>query len=51
MDKKDRLDELQDRIDETRQDLAEMTGTDEERRFIDDGDESDDVDNTIAPPG
>ena len=52
MDDKDRLDQLQDNIDDTRKDLAEMTGTDEEPRFIDDGELSDDnVDNTIAPPG
>lgn len=52
MDDKDRLDDLQDRIDDSREDLAEMTGTDDEPRFIDDGKvEQDKVDNTIAPPG
>ena len=51
MDDKDRLDDLQDRIDETREDLAEMTGTDDEPRFIDRGELSDEaVDDTIAPP-
>ena len=52
MDDKDRLDDLQDRIDETREDLADMTGTDDEPRFIDRGEMSDEaVDDTIAPPG
>jgi hypothetical protein len=52
MDEKDRLDDLQDRIDDTREDLAEMTGTDDEPRFIDRGEASDEaVDDTIAPPG
>ncbi|HVM07104.1 MAG TPA: hypothetical protein VM345_01455 [Acidimicrobiales bacterium] len=32
-----RLDAIQDRIDEGRQDLAEMEGTDDEPRFSDDG--------------
>ena len=52
MDDKDRLDDLQDRIDDTREDVAEMTGTDDEPRFIDRGELSDEaVDDTIAPPG
>ena len=52
MNEKDRLDQLQDRIDETRDDLEEMTGTDDEPRFIDKGELSDEaVDDTIAPPG
>ena len=51
MDDKDRLDDLQDRIDDTREDLADMTGTDDEPRFIDRGELSDEaVDDTIAPP-
>lgn len=52
MDDKARLDNIQDDIDETREDLAEMTGTDDEPRFIDRGELSEGaVDDTIAPPG
>ncbi len=52
MDEKDRLDELQERIDEGREDLADLSGTDDEPRFIDRGELSDEaVDDTIVPPG
>ena len=33
----DRLDRLQDRIDDARRENAEITGTDDEPRFSDDG--------------
>jgi hypothetical protein len=45
----DRLDDLQDRIDEVREDVNNATDLDDERRFIDDGEKSDAVDDTIAP--
>lgn len=47
----DRLDDLQDRIDDVREDVNNGTELDEEPRFIDNGSESDIVDDTIAPPG
>ena len=47
----ERLDDLQDRIDEARKDVNEGTELDDEPRFIDVGEESDVVDDTIAPPG
>lgn len=47
----DRLDRLQERIDDVREDVNDGTELDEEPRFIDAGDESDAVDDTIAPPG
>lgn len=46
----ERLDELDSRIEEQRRELAEMTGQDDEPRFIDSG-EHGPVDDTIAPPG
>lgn len=47
-----RLDELQDRIDQERDDVAEMEGTDDEPRFSDDGMIEKGVGNdSIAPPG
>jgi hypothetical protein len=45
----ERLDRLQDRIDDVREDVNAGTELDDEPRFIDDGDESDVVDDTIAP--
>ena len=48
----ERLDDIQQRIDETRQDVNDGTELDEEPRFIDRGERSDEhVDDTIAPPG
>jgi hypothetical protein len=47
-----RLDELQGRIDQERDDLAEMEGTDDEPRFSDDGMiEKGAGNDSIAPPG
>lgn len=47
-----RLDDLQERIDQERKDLAEMEGTDEEPRFSDDGMiEKGAGNDSIAPPG
>ena len=46
---RERLDDLQDRIDEVREDANNATDLDEERRFIDSGEKSDVVDDTIAP--
>ena len=47
-----RLDDIQQRIDETRKDVNDGTELDEEPRFIDRGELSDEhVDDTIAPPG
>ena len=46
----ERLDDLQHKIDEVRESVNEDTELDEdERRFIDDGAASEDVDDTIAP--
>ncbi|HEX7167648.1 MAG TPA: hypothetical protein VF230_11775 [Acidimicrobiales bacterium] len=51
-DEQGRLDRLQDRIDEGRQDLAELAGTDDEPRFSDDGRIEDGAGtDTNAPPG
>lgn len=48
----ERLDRLQEKIDEERADLAEHTGHDDEPRFIDEGTVGEEVvDDTIAPPG
>lgn len=47
----ERLDDLQDRIDDVRRDVNDGTELDDEPRFIDRGSESDEVDDTIAPPG
>lgn len=47
----ERLDDLQDRIDDVRRDVNNGTALDDEPRFIDNGSESDIVDDTIAPPG
>lgn len=47
-----RLDALQDRIDQERDDLADMEGTDDEPRFSDDGMiEKGAGNDSIAPPG
>jgi len=46
----EQLDDIQERIDEVRESVNEDTELDEdERRFIDDGAESEDVDDSIAP--
>ena len=50
----DRLERLEERVDDQRRDLSEMTGLDEgagrEPRFIDEGDVGEEtVDDTIAP--
>ena len=46
----ERLDDIQDRIDEVRESVNDGTDLDEEPRFIDSGTEGDEVvDNTIAP--
>ena len=47
----ERLDELQERIDDVRKDVNDGTELDDEPRFIDSGSESDVVDDTIAPAG
>jgi hypothetical protein len=47
----ERLDRLQVRIDEVREDVDDGTERDDEPRFIDRGTKSDVVDDTIAPPG
>lgn len=47
-----RLEALDDKIDDEREDLAEMEGTDEEPRFSDDGMVEKGAGNdSIAPPG
>ena len=47
-----KLDDIQRRIDETRESVNDGTELDEEPRFIDDGTVGDEtVDDTIAPPG
>lgn len=47
-----RLDDIQERIDETRKDVNDGTALDDEPRFIDQGTVGDEVvDDTIAPPG
>ena len=47
-----KLDDLQPRIDETRADVNDGTELDDEPRFIDRGELSDEhLDDTIAPPG
>ena len=46
-----RLEQLDEHIDEVRQDLEEMTEKTDEPPFIEKGSESDKVDDTIAPPG
>jgi hypothetical protein len=46
----ERLDDLQERIDEVREFVNDGTDLDEEPRFIDDGTEGDEVvDDSIAP--
>jgi hypothetical protein len=47
----ERLDELQERIDDVREEVNKGTELDDEPRFIDAGEKSDIVDDTIAPPG
>jgi len=48
----ERLDDLQERIDATRESVNDGTALDDEPRFIDRGTEGDEVvDDTIAPPG
>ena len=48
----ERLDGLQERIDEVRKDVNDGTALDEEPRFIDEGTVGDEVvDDSIAPPG
>ena len=47
----EKLDEIQERIDEVRESVNEGTELDDDPRFIDSGEESDVVDDTIAPPG
>ena len=48
----DRLDDIQERIDDVRDSVNDGTELDEEPRFIDRGERSDEhVDDTIAPPG
>lgn len=49
----ERLDDLQDRIDDARKVVNEGTELEDEQRFIESGEESDpgEVDDTIAPPG
>ena len=48
----ERLDDIQERIDEVREFVNNGTELDEEPRFIDSGTEGDEVvDDAIAPPG
>ena len=48
----ERLDGLQERIDDVRESVNNGTELDDEPRFIDSGTEGDEVvDDTIAPPG
>ena len=47
-----KLDDIQDRIDETRESVNDGTELDDEPRFIDRGTVGEEtVDDTIAPPG
>ena len=47
-----KLDDLQQRIDKTRESVNDGTELDEEPRFIDQGTEGEEVvDDSIAPPG
>ena len=46
-----KLDDIQERIDEVRESVNEGTELDDDPRFIDSGEKSDVVDDTIAPPG